>query len=303
MKKLDVKNLSIKYHYGALAIRKASFSVPSGSIYTVLGEEESGKTSLIKGMVGLSPVVEGEILLDGEDLLKVPLKDRNVCVIYEDGGFFLNKTARYNLTYNLRIRKVDRKVVEETAIFNLNRVGFPMDKLDVKVKKLNVEEKFLLTLARAYARRAEIYLIDNPLKKLGDKREEYYPILKTFLTEKSQDGIVIYATNSGDECRDIGGECSVLNYGVTLQRGNITDICDSPASIEIVKKLLTGYELVEGKIEKDEKIYFTSDDGTVELDEKKLLSEIFVGKECYCLIRNGRTFLYDKRSERMIYTN
>ena len=101
---LEVKNLTVKYRFGARALNSVSFCADKNEIFCVLGGEESGKTTLMKTLAGLLQQSEGEIYLNGVNITDSDVKTRNVCLVHEDYGFFENKTLAYNLSYPLIIR-------------------------------------------------------------------------------------------------------------------------------------------------------------------------------------------------------
>ncbi len=301
MEKLTIKNLTIKYLYGAMAISDLTLTADKGEIVAVTGDTESGKTSLLKCIAGLVPAGSGEIFIDGKNVTESRCKDRNVCLVYEDGCFFENRSAKYNIEYPLKIRKVDKALLEEKVISACNAVGFPQEKLSCKVKKLSVEERFSLSLARAYNREAKIYLFDDPLKKVAD-REKYFAVLKDFMIKKADSGAVIYATSSGKECRELNGKCVLLNYGICLQDGNINEIISKPRTVGTIRKFLPEATIIEGKITADNgNIIFKGNAIEKILDKDKLMSDIFIGKECLGYCDGQNLFLYDVRSERIIY--
>lgn len=301
MKELILENLSVKYNYGALAVAKLSLYAKKGSVYTVFGGTESGKTSFLKCLAGIIPSIEGKIFADGKDITKNSVRDRNVCLVYEDGCFFENKSARYNIEYPMKIRKLSQADMEAKVFEAVRNIGFDEKKLSVKVKKLNATDRFLLSLARAYGRQADLYLFDDPLKELGEDRKIYFPMLYEFMKKKAMDGVTVYATTDATECRIINTECIVLNYGICLQSGKVCDIVNNPRSVGVLRSFCPKEELYDGTIvAEEEKIYLVSQ-GKRELNRAKLISDIFIGKECIVHNRGDKVALYDKRSEKLIY--
>lgn len=303
MNTLTIKNLSVKYNYGALAVSKFELRAEQGQIYTVVGDSESGKTSLLKCIAGLIAPIEGSIYLNEKELTKLKTKDKNVCMIYEDGCFFENRTVFYNLAYPLKIRKIDKVEIEKIIKDAIRWSGVAESLLKVKVKKISSDERFLLSIKRAYIREADIFLFDDPLKNLHERREEYFQLLKKLMVEKSKSAIVIYATTSGEECREIGGYCSFLNYGITIQRGTVEDLSENPLSVGTVGKFCPNGEILQGKIISEEgEVAVVVGDNRYIIDENKLLSDIFIGKECLVYFGNNLR-IFDKRSERIIYSD
>lgn len=303
MNTLTIKNLSVKYNYGALAVSKFELRAEQGKVYTVVGDSESGKTSLLKCIAGLIAPIEGSIQFNEKEFTKLKTKDRNVCMMYEDGCFFENRNVFYNLAYPLKIRKTDKVEIEKIITDAIRWSGLGESLLKVKTKKLSPDERFLLSITRAYIREADIYLFDDPLKNLHERKEEYFQLLKKLMFEKSKTSIVIYATTSGEECRKIGGYCSFLNYGITVQRGTVEELTENPLSVGTVEKFCPNGEIFQGKIISEEgEVTVVVGDNRYKIDGNKLLSDIFIGKECLVYFGNNMK-IFDKRSERIIYTD
>lgn len=303
MKTLDIKNITIKYLYGAMAIRDFSLQASAGEIVTIVGGTESGKTSLLKCIAGLIPAGTGSVFINGNDMSQASSKERNVCLVYEDGGFFENCSAQYNIEYPLKIRKIN--AAERTVAVNetCQRFDFDIGKLKTKARALSPEDRFMLSLCRASNRQAAVFLIDDPLKNVAF-REKYFGVLKSFMQEKAKTSVVVYSTSSGEECKDINGQSVVLNYGISLQNGDIASILEKPREIGVIKLFFPEAELSEGKIIADDKgLAFACIDGAEPIDKNKLLSDIFIDKPCIAYRKEGRLFLYDARSEKLIYFN
>jgi len=295
---LTIENITVKYNYGATAVTDFCMSTENG-VTVVLGGSESGKTSLFKGIAGLAPTVGGKIEINGKDITDAKTKARNVCLIYEDGCFFERRSVFYNIEYPLMIRKIDkqkRKEMVEEAAEVTGLSGY----LGFTARKLPPKERVLLSLARVYHRQADLFLFDDPLKALGEKREELFPFLKSFMEEKAKGRVVLYGTSSGKECFSVGKECILLNYGITVQSGTAEGIAQKPRSAEAVRLLNPEVTLYDGKIIGDGgKLYVAFENSEYPLNEKFLLSDIFIGKEC--IVAEGGKRLFDKRSERVIY--
>ena len=189
MEELFVSELSVKYRYGALAVSDLTFSTKKG-ILCVFGETESGKTSLLKTLAGLVRPVSGTIRYDDTVMNDFSPERRNVVLLYEDGGFFENRTAEYNLRYPLKVRKIPEDRWEPIVRTATERVGYEPDFLRERVKKLSQRQRILLSYARAYTRKADLYLVDDALKTAED-REETFSIVKPFLEEFAQDAVVL----------------------------------------------------------------------------------------------------------------
>ena len=193
MKRLTVKNLNVKYRYGALAVSDLTFFAEKG-VTCILGAEESGKTSLLKAIAGLIKPISGEVYFDETPSEQLRLRDRNVCLIYEDGGFFERKTALYNLQYPLKVRKTTEMDMAQAIEAATEIVGFKPEDLNTPVNKLTKEKRVLLGYARAFLRKADVYLIDDVIKDATD-RDALFLQIKPLVERLADNSIVLYATD------------------------------------------------------------------------------------------------------------
>ncbi len=300
---LEIKNLTVKYRFGARALSNISLNAETGEILCVLGGEESGKTTFLKTVAGLLRPSEGEICLDGENITEKDIKSRNVCLVHEDYGFFENKTLAYNLTYPLIIRDANKSDARKTIEKAAAKYGIS-DYLEKKVKKLDEKNRLKGAFLRTELRNARVYLFDDPFSSIANLYErgklfaDFLPLIKN-LAKKSY---VIFATSSIDEALKFNAKTVVLNYGLTEQIGYPSLFVEKPASCFIYNLFHPSAEKYSGFIDKTENgLTLKYNEIIKRLDEKYLLNEVFVGGEAIVCSDGDKTFIYDVQSEKLIY--
>src|SRR5690554_6695864 len=202
MKKILIKNLKQQYNYGAVGIQDMSFELEDNQTLAIISGKEGGKTSLLKCIAGLNPQVGGEIYIN--DILvndKKP-KDRDILLVYEDGGLFDFRSVFYNLSYPLKIRKLDKDFIYKKIADISKELGFEY-LLDYKISSLSLAEKLRVMVARALIRDASVYLFDDPFKNVQPHYRhklfnELYPYIRKIK------GVKIFATSSPDEAKTVG---------------------------------------------------------------------------------------------------
>lgn len=300
---LEVRNLSLKYFYGALAFTDVAFTAEKGEIVTLLGKGEAGKTSLLKTLAGIRKPTCGEIFFDGK-IMSQDMRKKNVSMIFENGMFFENKSVFYNLAYPLKIRKYDKKTIQEKIAAVTEKFGLA-DYVGIKVKKLIPSIRIKLALARADLRQADLLLCDDILKICPAERKELFEYLWNFLTEKAKNSVVIYATDQKDEVFANSGQTILLNYGAVMQKGRASDLAENPNSVYAAEYFYDEPEFVLSKISQEGGDLFLSFKGRqVPLEKEKLLSDIYIGKEVKALkIDEEKIKIFDIGSEKTIYFN
>ncbi|MGN1200949.1 MAG: ATP-binding cassette domain-containing protein [Candidatus Caccovivens sp.] len=165
---LEVKNLTVMIKERFL-VQNASFAMHKGDCIGIVGEDKSGKTSLLKAISGSLPISDGQVLIDGKDILedKSALSEVNICL--DPPVFFKFQTVFNNLQY-LSMLKGD--VDKEQIIKVLNQFGLA-HKMKRRVLFLSYFEKKLMALALAFLTEPKLLLLDEPFKGLpADKIKE-----------------------------------------------------------------------------------------------------------------------------------
>lgn len=197
-----VKNLNLKFTKEFYALFDVSFDVKKGESVAILGEEHSGKTTLLRVLAGLEKCNSGEIYIKGIPLKKINFElDVDMGYIPTSPVFFENKTVYENLHYLLKVRKLKKPEIEEKI--NKLLIDYNLERLrDEKVNKLTLCEKYILSIARLSFRNIELILIDNIFENLSEEELEKVKelIKKDFLAKKTT---TIIATTSQGISKDL----------------------------------------------------------------------------------------------------
>lgn len=195
---LNVKSLStlIKERF---LIQNISFALNKGDIFGIVGEKQSGKTSLLKAIAGALPITEGTIFFDGQDLHKNKKLTSNITISLDPPVFFKYQTVYDNIKFlsSLKGKFNKQKTLEILQIFDL------LDKKDEKVRTLTYHEKKKMALALALVTKPKLVLLDEPFKGLNDKYKEE---ITSKIKELSKIGVGVIITSSAVE--DIENLCT-----------------------------------------------------------------------------------------------
>ena len=275
MSKLACNDFTVKYFGYDAAISGVTTDFCDG-INVVYAAEKGGKTSFLKALAGIIPY-QGSLTIDGESVDKIPLKERDFQMLFDDYALFSRHSARYNLEYPLRIRKVPkeerRRMVESVAeLFDLDVM------LDAPVYRLNEWLKVALALCRAYLRRPKVLLIDNIFAKLDptSRREAFRRFMPLF-----KEGIIVYATDSAEEAAALSKHIKVLSCGYLMQEGAPEEFMNKPAAASV----FAAFE------EYPSILPCTVRESGVEIDDHafsvniRLKSDVYLGKEVLAGVR------------------
>ena len=203
----------------------------SGAVTVLLGATQSGKTSLMRTMAGLDVPSSGEVKVDGRSVLGVPVRDRNVAMVYQQFINYPSMKVRDNIASPLKLRgekNIDQRVRELAEKLHIDMF------LDRLPAELSGGQQQRVALARALAKAAPLMLLDEPLVNLDYKlREE----LRDELTDlfSAGDSTVIYATTEPGEALLLGGYTAVLDAGELLQYGPTSEVFHQPKSLRVAR--------------------------------------------------------------------
>ena len=206
-----------------------SFALKPNAVTILLGATQAGKTSVMRLMAGLDVPTSGSVLVDGLNVTGVPVRERNVAMVYQQFINYPSLTVYDNIASPLKLRQENniREQVQNLAE-RLHIDPF----LQRFPAELSGGQQQRVALARALAKNAPLIFLDEPLVNLDYKlREELREELsQLFATGKST---VVYATTDPSEALLLGGYTAVLKEGCLLQYGPTLEVFRKPASLDV----------------------------------------------------------------------
>ncbi len=152
--------------YGrAQVLREVSLSVAPGEILCLLGRNGAGKTTVMKSIMGLLPLMGGQVRLNGVSLSELPthrVPAQGIGYIPQGRRLFSELTVAQNLEIGLRVRK-SGKAVRESVLALFPRLR---ERLDQRAMTLSGGEQQMLATARALCLEPQVLLLDEPTEGL-----------------------------------------------------------------------------------------------------------------------------------------
>ncbi|TCP07576.1 ABC transporter ATP-binding protein [Caldimonas thermodepolymerans] len=202
-----------------------------GAVTVLLGATQAGKTSLMRVMAGLDAPTRGRVSVDGRDVTGMPVRQRNVAMVYQQFINYPSMTVYENIASPLRLRgekQVDAQVRALAARLHIEPF------LQRLPAELSGGQQQRVALARALAKQAPLMLLDEPLVNLDYKlREELREELAHLFA--SSDATVVYATTEPTEALLLGGYTAVMDAGELLQYGPTAEVFHRPQSIRVAR--------------------------------------------------------------------
>jgi len=233
-----------KVFEGTTVVDDFNLEITKGEFVTFLGPSGCGKTTTLRMIAGFEIPTEGTILLNGEDITKIPPHKRPINTVFQRYALFPYLDVYDNVAFGLKLKKVpyikkDRKGNEIQKLRKLTK-----EEIDEKVvralKIVDLEElesrdistlsggqQQRVAIARAIVNEPEILLLDEPLGALDLKmRKDMQLELKEM--HKRLGITFIYVTHDQEEALTMSDTIVVMKAGVIQQVGTPTDIYNEP---------------------------------------------------------------------------
>lgn len=301
---IEVRNLVKKYG-NHLAVDHLNFTVESGQIYGFLGPNGAGKSTTMNIMTGYLGATEGEVLINGHNILDEPEAAKHfIGYLPEMPPLYVDMKVREYLTFVAELKKIPKAEREEQ-----------IDKVIHMVQLGDVEERLIRNLSKGYKQRVglaqailgfpEIIILDEPTVGLDPKQ---IIEIRQLIRELAKEHTVILSSHILAEIQE------VCDYIMIISKGHLV-ASDTPENLEKalsnqrqtelvakgemekVQQILEGLEglqkveVTEGKAEGTTRVTFTSNPG---MDSKEELFYAFAEAKCPLLqIVDSQTSLED----------
>jgi iron(III) transport system ATP-binding protein len=236
---LEVRGLVVAYG-GRAVLREVSLQVEAGQVLALLGPSGSGKSTLLHAVAGFVPPATGVIRVAGETVAghghAVPPERRRVGLVFQNYALWPHLSALDTVAYPVRRRGADRAAAREEARAVLDRLGIA-HLATRRPAELSGGEQQRVGLGRALARRAALYLFDEPTAHLDT------PLRSVFLDElitrqREQGAAAVYATHDAEEALGVADRVALLRAGALVQVGTPQEVYERP--VDLAAARLTG---------------------------------------------------------------
>jgi len=201
----------------------------SDSINLLLGPTQSGKTTLMRLIAGLERPDKGAIHLDGADITRLPVQQRNTAMVYQQFVNYPSLSVYENIASPLRIAKFSRAEIQQRVGEAAQQLGLS-DYLKRLPNELSGGQQQRVALARALVKNARLVLLDEPLANLDYKlREELREKLPEYFSARG--AILLYATTEPTEALMLGGHTAWMQAGRIVQSGPTHSVFNTPNSL------------------------------------------------------------------------
>lgn len=212
------------------AVSDLSLKIASGDVLAVLGPSGCGKSTLLRLVAGILEPDSGTVSYDGVNLREIPIRERGVGMVFQEGALIPHWEARRNIGFFLKLRQREREVPERLKrIAKITGIGLDQ-LLDRRPPQLSGGEQQRVGIARALARDLRVLLFDEPFANLdaryrAEARVELKRLLNAFPVTS------IYVTHDQVEAVALSHRIAVMREGRLEQTGTYQQLYYNPMNL------------------------------------------------------------------------
>lgn len=228
---LHIAGIRKVYGKGAAAVevlKKIEIDVAPGEFLILVGPSGCGKSTLLNIIAGLEEPTEGELRINGKDVIGVAPAQRDIAMVFQSYALYPTMSVADNIGFALEMRKVPKdvrtkRIHEVAAMLQIEHL------LDRRPAQLSGGQRQRVAMGRALARDPQLFLFDEPLSNLDAKlRVEMRAEIKRL---HHVSGITsVYVTHDQIEAMTLGSRIAVMKDGILQQIGTPDDIYRRPVN-------------------------------------------------------------------------
>lgn len=238
------------------AVDHVNLSVRKNEIFALLGSSGCGKSTLLRMMAGLETPTSGRIMIDGEDLAKLPPYRRPVNMMFQSYALFPHMTVEANVAYGLKQEGIAKPELNERVDAVLELVQMQAYKLR-KPHQLSGGQQQRVALARSLVKRPKLLLLDEPMSALDKKiRQQTQFELGNILFKVGVTCVMV--THDQEEAMTMADRLAVMSEGKLVQVGTPNEVYEFPNS-RFSAEFIGSTNMFEGKLaDEDSNLMLTS---------------------------------------------
>jgi len=203
--------------------------IEDGEFMVLVGPSGCGKSTTLRMLAGLEEVNDGHIYIGDREVTKLPPKDRDIAMVFQNYALYPHMTVADNMGFALKMAKVPaderkRRVAEAAEILGLTEY------LERKPKALSGGQRQRVAMGRAIVREPQVFCMDEPLSNLDAKMRVQ---TRTDIAKLQANlGVTtVYVTHDQVEAMTMGDRVAVMKLGELMQVDTPLNLYDRPVNL------------------------------------------------------------------------
>lgn len=229
MAEIRFVNASKRFEGSDEVISNLNLTVNQGEFMVLVGPSGCAKSTTLRMTAGLESITSGDLYIGGARVNDLSPAERNISMVFQSYALFPNMTVEDNLSFGLKVRKVNRGSIASEVNRIAEMLGLD-ELLGRKPRQLSGGQAQRVALGRAMIRRPVAFLFDEPLSNLDAElrvqmRGEISRMQRQLATT------TVYVTHDQVEAMTMGDRIAVMNCGRILQVGEPIELYERPANV------------------------------------------------------------------------
>lgn len=218
---LRIENCTKKYG-DTVAVNGLSLHIKKGEIFGFIGHNGAGKTTTIKGCCGILRFDEGEVFINGDSIIKNPLKcKQNIAYIPDNPDLYVYMTGIKYLNFISDIYGIDAAVRKERIEKYSDMLELTKD-LAVSIGNYSHGMKQKLAIIAAFIHEPKLIIMDEPFVGLDPKASH---TLKTLMREFcDQGGAIFFSTHVLEVAEKLCDKIAIIKSGALVKCGTTEEV-------------------------------------------------------------------------------
>ena len=282
MSDLKLQHLEKIYDNKVQAVFDFNLNVKNGELIVLVGPSGCGKSTTLRMVAGLEDISGGNLIIDGKDVTKMPPKDRDIAMVFQDYALYSHMTIYENMAFSLMLRKENKNEIHQKVLAAAEILGLS-DQLNKKPDQLSGGQRQGVAMGRASVRTPKVFLVDEPLSTL-DAKLRGATRREILLLHKRLRATMLYVTHDQTEALTLADRIVCMSMGHVQQIGTPLELYDSPANLFVATFIgLPPMNLFDVTVQ-DGKLFCDSFSVDLSAEEKALLAR-YEGKEIVLGVR------------------
>jgi len=206
-----------------------SVDIEDGQFVVLVGPSGCGKSTLLRMLAGLENITGGEIAIGGRVVNKVPPKDRDIAMVFQNYALYPHMTVYENMAFSMKLAGAPKEVMDQEVQKAARILGLEQ-LLHRYPRQLSGGQRQRVAMGRAIVRNPQVFLFDEPLANLDAKLRVQ---MRAEIKELHQRLKVttVYVTHDQIEAMTMADKIVVMNHGRIEQAGAPLELYDRPANL------------------------------------------------------------------------
>jgi ABC-type sugar transport system ATPase subunit len=214
-------------------LESLSLSIKGGEFLVLLGPVTSGGSYILQIIAGLAIPSFGTVLFNEQSLEQFSPDYKNMAMVFQSQALYPHLTVHKNLEFGLKLANLSKETINARIAETASLVGIT-DILNLRPRQLTKQQRQLVAIARAFVKRPQVLLLDNPISELDSQlKVKMQTIIKRFCLNSG--ATVVYATHNPSEAMTMGDRIAYLESDKILQIGTSSELYNNPASEDVAK--------------------------------------------------------------------